>query len=89
MGTFTPLVFGTNGEMGVDCQNVPRNLAEKISRKDYETYASVITWLHIQLSSAIVRTTRKCVKGTRFHFQPHEVSEHFTLASNVAGLFYY
>ena len=21
MGTFTPLVFGTNGDMGLDCQN--------------------------------------------------------------------
>ena len=31
MGTFTPLVFGTNGCMGLDCQNVLRTLANQIS----------------------------------------------------------
>ena len=65
MATFTPLVFGTNRGMGVDCQNFLRNLAEKISRKNNESYASVITWLCIQLSFAIVRTAQKCVRGTR------------------------
>ncbi|CAH3182751.1 unnamed protein product, partial [Porites evermanni] len=30
MGTFTPLVFGTNGGMGLDCQNFLRTLANKL-----------------------------------------------------------
>ena len=29
MGTFTPLVFGTTGGMGLDCQNFLRTLANK------------------------------------------------------------
>ena len=36
MGSFTPLVFGTNGGMGVECQMFLRNLAEKMSKKDGE-----------------------------------------------------
>ena len=30
MGTFTPLVFGTTGGMGLDCQNFLRILANKL-----------------------------------------------------------
>ncbi|EDO46763.1 predicted protein [Nematostella vectensis] len=43
MGTFTPLVFGTNGGMGVDCKNFLKSLAEKLSIKNGEAYASVIS----------------------------------------------
>ena len=47
MWTFTPLVFGTNGGMGFDCQNFLRTLANKLSSKNNEPYASVISWLWI------------------------------------------
>ena len=36
MGTLTPLVFGTNGGMGLDCQNFWRTLANKLSSKNNE-----------------------------------------------------
>ena len=52
MGTFTPLVFGTNGGMGLDCQNFLRTLANKLSTKDNKPYTSVFSWLRIQLSFA-------------------------------------
>ena len=57
MGTFTPLVFGTNGSMGLDYQNFLRTLANKLSTKNDEPYASVISWLRIQLSFAILKAT--------------------------------
>ena len=53
MGTFTPLVFGTNGGMGLDCQNFLRTLPNKLSSKNKEPYAKVISWLQIQLSFGI------------------------------------
>ena len=84
MGTFTPLVFGTNGGMGLDCQNFLRTLAIKLSTKNDERYASVISWLRIQLSFAILRSVHKCVRGSRYPFKLREVSEDFTLA--LAGL---
>ena len=43
MGTFKPLVFGTNGGMGLDCQNFLRTLANRFSTKNDEPYASVIS----------------------------------------------
>ena len=82
MGTFTPLVFGTNGGMGLDCQNFLRTLANKLSTKNDEPYVSVISWLRIQLSFA-----HRCVRGSRYPFKSREVSEDFTLA--VAGLHLY
>ncbi|CAH3044384.1 unnamed protein product, partial [Porites lobata] len=69
MGNFTLLVFGTNGGMGLDCQNFLRTLANKLSTKNNEPYASVISWLRIQLSFAILRTVHRCVRGSRYHFR--------------------
>ena len=64
MGTFTPLVFKTNGGMRVDCQNVViRTLSDKISIKKNEPYANVISYLRIELSSAVLRSVHKCVRG--------------------------
>ena len=83
-GTFTPLAFGTNGGMGLDCQNVLRTLTNKLLTKNDEPYASVISWLRIQLSFAILRTIHRCVRGSRYPFKSREVSEDFTFA--VAGL---
>ena len=77
-------MFGTNGGMGPDIQNFLRTLANKISTKNDEPYASVISWLPIQLSFAILKTVYKCVRGSRYPFKSREVSEDFTLA--VAGL---
>ena len=84
MGTFTPLVFGTNGDMGLDCQNFLRTIADKLSTKNNEPYASVISWLRIQLSFAILRNVHRCVRGSR---HPFSVSEDFTFA--IAGLHFH
>ena len=43
MGSFTPLVFGTNGGMGADCNCFLKRLAEKLSEKNEEPYHITIT----------------------------------------------
>ena len=53
MGSFTPLIFGTNGGMGEECTMVNKavkkmfmkHLAEKLAEKDVEGYPFVISWL--------------------------------------------
>ena len=35
MGSFTPLVFGTNGGMGNECQRFLKHLADKIAPVSY------------------------------------------------------
>ena len=39
--SFTPLVFGTNGGMGNECQQFINTLAEKLSKKQNEDYPEV------------------------------------------------
>ena len=87
MEFFTPRAFGTNGGMGLACQNFLRTLANKLSSKSKEPYASVISWLGIQLSFAVLRTVQRCVKGSRYPYKSREVSKDFTLA--VPGLHFY
>ena len=38
MGSFTPLVFGTNGGMGTECHSFLKHLAEKLSQKEGDPY---------------------------------------------------
>ena len=84
MGTLTPLVFGTNKGHGTRLSELLRTLANKLSTKNNEPYPSVISWLRIRLSFAILRTVHRCVRGSKYPFKSREVSEDFTFA--VAGL---
>ena len=88
MGSFIPLVFGTNGGMGVECQMVFRHLTEELSKKDGEPYAAVITWLRTRLSFEILRSVHLCVRGSRKPFRSaNEVVNDFRLSVNAAEVF--
>ena len=80
-GISTPLVFGTNDGMGVEC-----TLFRKIS----ESYAIGIAWLRTRLSFEILRSVYLCVRGSRAPFRKRdegEMIEDFQLNVNVAGIF--
>ena len=63
MGSFTPLVFGTNGGMGADCNCFLKRLAEKLSEKNEEPYHITITWIRTLLSFEVLRSVHTCVRG--------------------------
>ena len=65
MGSFTPLVFGTNGGMGADCNCFLKRLAEKLSEKNEEPYHITITWIRTLLSFEILRSLHTCARGSR------------------------
>ena len=70
--SFTPLVFGTNGGMGADCNCFLKRLAEKLSEKNEEPYHITITWIRTLLSFEILRSVHTCVEvlghsSTKFH----------------------
>ena len=65
MGSFTPLVFGTNGGMGADCNCFLKRLAEKLSEKNEEPYHITITWIRTLLSFEILRSVHTCVRGSK------------------------
>ena len=69
MGSFTPLVFGTNGGMGNECQLFLKHLADKIAQKDTEPYPIVIVWLRTQIFFELLRSVHACVRGSRTPFR--------------------
>ena len=58
-----PLVFGTNGGMGIERQIFVKQLAVKLAEKDQEGYCVVIAWLRTRLSFEILRAVHVSVIG--------------------------
>ena len=72
LGSFTPLIFGTNGGVGNECERFLSELATKISRKNDEQYSDTITWLRTRLAFEAIRSAVMCVRGSRVPFKRHE-----------------
>ena len=72
MKSFTPLVFGTNGEMEAECNCFLKRQAKKLSEKNEEPYHITITWIRTLLAFEIVRSAHTCVRGSKtlFHKIP-------------------
>ena len=81
MGSFTPLVFGTNGGMGADCNCFLKRLAEKLSEKNEEPYHITITWIRTLLSFEILRSVHTCVRRFRTLF--HKIPQGDTQACMI------
>ena len=68
-GNFTPLIFGTNGGIGKECDLFLKKLANGLSKKQDESYSSVMTWLRTKLSFEILKSVHICVRGSRAPFK--------------------
>ena len=51
--------------MSDECQRYHSRLAELISAKKQENYATTMSWIRIKVSFAILRTALVCLRGTR------------------------
>ena len=87
--SFTPLVFGTNGGMGKECQHFVTTLASKLAIKQNEDYSDVIAWLRVRLSIETLRSTILCVRGSRtpFRKQNEEIARDFRLNNVESNIF--
>ena len=74
-GSFTPLVFGTNGGLGEECQKFVQALSNKLSAKNGESYAQTTTWMRTRLSFEILRAAIACVRGSRAPFRNNTEEE--------------
>ena len=89
-GSFTPLVFGTNGSMGDECSLFLKTLAEKLAKKQGESYQNVMSWIRTRLSFEILRSVHLCIRGSRVPFNTKnrfEVDDDFTLNVHSADIF--
>ena len=74
-GTFTPLIFGTNGGYGGECQMFLSQLAHKLSEKNGSSYGDTITWLRTRLSMEITRASLLCLRGSRTPFRQYQTDD--------------
>ena len=84
-GTFTPLVFGTNGAMGDECKKFNKELALKLSNTRSENYSSTMNWIRTRLNFRIIRSALLRLRGTRVHFYAR-VTQHFEFACAEANM---
>ena len=80
-GSFTPLVFGTNGGLGEECERFLSTLSTKIAEKEDESYVQTITWIRPRLSFEILRAAITCVRGSRVPFRKIMTTNSETLIS--------
>ena len=64
-GTFTPLVFTTTVGMADESLRYHSRLAELLSAKKQESYATTISWVRAKVSFAILRSALLCLRGSR------------------------
>ena len=69
MGSFTPLVSGTNGGMGNERQRFLKHLANKLAQKDGEPYNNVINWLRTVITFELLRSVHACIRGSSVPFR--------------------
>ena len=84
MGSFTPLVFGTNGGMGIECPRFLKHLADKIAQKDTDPHHIVITWLRTQISFELLRSVHACVRASQTPFRS-KIEQSLDCKINVAS----
>ena len=64
-GTFTPLVFSTNGGMGDECAMFYKRLSALISEKRDVPYHEVSSFVRTKLSFSLLKAALLCVRGSR------------------------
>ena len=64
-GTFTPLIFTTNGGMGRECQVFYNRIALLLTFKWDMHQSKITSWVRARLSFALIRSTSMCIRGSR------------------------
>ena len=59
------MIFTTTGGMAEECQPFHTRLAELLSTRKRENYATTISWIRGKVSFAILRSALLCLRGSR------------------------
>jgi hypothetical protein len=87
-GTFTPLIFSTNGGEGPECSMFHKHVAERIAMKTDDRYEKILTWIRCKISFLVLRSSLMCIRGSRPHSNSKQtdVIDDFELACDDAKL---
>ena len=64
-GTFTPLVFDTNGGMGKECMIFYKRLAEMVAEKKSIKIQFATNAIRTRIAFSLLRSTIRCVRGSK------------------------
>ena len=64
-GSFTPLVFTTNGGMSTETKQFYRRLSQLLCEKSDVSYSETSAWVKRQISFSLLRTSVICIRGSR------------------------
>ena len=64
-GVFTPLVCSTSGRMSKECIVFYQRLAALTADKTDQSCATLLGWIRVRLSFALLRMAILCIRGTR------------------------
>ncbi len=64
-GTFSPLVFSTNGGMGRECGAFYKRLSEMIAEKRNVPVQQTTNFIRSKISFSLLRSTLLCIRGAR------------------------
>ena len=64
-GTFTPLVFSTNGGMGRECQLFYKRLGLMLAEKRSVPLQESIAYIRSKISFSLLRSSLLCIRGSR------------------------
>ena len=79
-GSFSPLIFSTSGGMGPTASVVYRRLASLLSLKRDEHYSKTMLFIRCQLGFALLRSSIRCLRGSRSTFTPDIANTDIDLA---------
>ena len=84
-GSFTPLVFGTNGMVGKECDRALKAMVGMIVSKHTDlNYSTVMSLLRTKLRFAILRWNITCFRGCRASYLRRKVG-HFVSECHLVG----
>ena len=64
-GSFTPLVFATNGAMSRECQAFYKRMAEMVAEKRHINISVATNVIRTKISFTLVRSMLRCIRGSR------------------------
>ena len=72
-GTFSPLIFSCTGGAGPSATRVIKQAASKLSLKNDDSYANIITFIRTKISFALLWSSVLCLRGSRSLRRPQPV----------------
>ena len=87
-GTFTPLIFSSNGGMSLETKRFYSRLSELIAEKHKQDPASTTAWVRRKLAFSLLRTAVICIRGSRSRRYniPSERIEDIDVMNNICKI---